>query len=132
MSEQIEEQVDKLLEDCDAIMDKIADSTVTPSEAEELSNKFLGLTYRINARLRDLRGDGILLEGVKDIVYSQAFGGIDEKANVSKAKAMATANPTFQKSSIKHKRKDNEIKYWSGNYDIMNNAHIFYKMLCKD
>jgi hypothetical protein len=123
--------VDQLMSDCDAAMERIADVTVTPAEAEELSNLFLGLTYRVNNRIRELKNDLIPLELKKTLSYNKAFKSVDDKVNVSKAKALASADTEYLSDMARQTKKENEVDYWKRNFDVLNNAHIFFKSLTR-
>jgi len=123
---------DVLKKDCDELMERLSEYNVSPSEAQELSQRFLSMCHRVNHRLRDINNEMIKLSIMEKLAYKKAFAAVDPKANVSKAKAFASADKGYIEASIKLQREDNEKGYWKGVYDVSNNAHIFYKLLCRD
>jgi len=71
---------------------------VSPAEAQELAQKFLGMSYRINSRLRDVRNDIIKNSILERNAYKNAYNGMDKKLSVSAQKAIASANIDYMKA----------------------------------
>jgi len=132
MSPEAVQEIVKLEAECDLLMEELQDYNVSPSKAQELSNKFLGMSYRINRKIRDMRNEMIKLSLLERNSYSKAFKSQDPKLNVSKAKAFASADKEYMRSHIMLQRNENERDYWKGIYDIFNDAHKFYKSLCRE
>jgi len=124
--------VGNLEQECDTLMERLTSYNVSPAEAEELSNQFLGMTYRINHKLRDVKNELIKLSILEKNAYSTAFKSLDNKLSVSKQKALASADISCLKASVVLQKTENERDYWKGNYDVFQDAHKFYKSLCRD
>jgi len=124
--------VDPLLIDSDKLIEKLAEYNVSPAEAQELSQKFLGMSYRINRKLRDIKNEVIKNSILEKNAYKKAFQVIDNKLSVSKQKALASADMEYLKNSVILQKNVNDVDYWKGVYEVCNNAHIFYKQLCRD
>ena len=121
-----------LSSDCDEMMEKLVDYEVSPNEAQERATKFLSLAYRINHRVLEVKNNIIKAKVLADASYAAAFKGVDEKANVSKAKALASADKGYLKQSVELQKLEAEESYWKSMYEIMNNGHIFYKLLTRE
>lgn len=121
----------RLIQDLDALLDKLVDYEVTPNEAQARATEFLSLSYRVNSRLRDTRLEIIKAKVLSDNAYSNAFKTIDEKVNVSKAKALASADREYLKNSVELQKLESEESFWKGMFEVVNNGHIFYKMLTR-
>lgn len=128
----MKEQLEALEKECDVLMERLTDYMVSPAEAQELANRFLSMTYRVNHQLRDINNELIKLSVLDKMAYKTAFDKVDAKANVSKAKAEASADKEYLKNSIALQRLENDKDYWKGVYDIFEKGHLFYKMLTRD
>lgn len=117
--------------DCHELMEKLVDYEVSPNEAQHRATLFFSLTYRVNNRLTEVKNEIIKAKVMATASYANAFNGIDEKANVSKAKAIASADKSYLKNSIELQRLEAEEGHWKNMFEIMNNGHIFYKGLTK-
>jgi len=122
----------RLVEDCDSLMERLSSYNVTPSEAEELSSRFLDMTYRINKHLRDIKNEQIKFSILDKNKYADAFKELDNKLSVSKQKALASSNKEYLRANVMLQKNSNEIDYWKSNLDICQDAHKFYKSLCRD
>lgn len=118
--------------DCDEMMEKLVDYEVSPNEAQERATQFLSLAYRVNAKLTDVKNDIIKAKVLTTASYANAFSGIDEKANVSKAKALASADKSYLKQSIELQKLEVQESHWKNMFELMNNGHIFYKLLTRE
>ena len=90
----------KLEKDCDETMESLADYEVSPDEAQSRATKFLALSYRVNSKIKSVKNEIIKAKVLATTSYASAFNGVDEKANVSKAKALASANPEHLKQNV--------------------------------
>ena len=90
------------------------------------------MSYRINKKIRNIKNELIKLTLLERSAYSKAFSSVDSKKNVSQMKAEASAEPGYLKASIALQKAENERDYWKGTYDVMNNAHIFFRNLLRD
>jgi len=124
--------MEALEQECDTLMEELANYNVSPAEAEELANKFLAMAYRINRKVRDIRNDIIKLSLLERNAYADAFKQLDDKLSVSKQKALASSDRNFLRQNVLLQKTSNACEYWRGNYDVFEKAHIFYKSLCRD
>lgn len=103
--------------DCDEMMEKLVDYEVSPNEAQERATQFLSLAYRVNAKLTDVKNDIIKAKVLTTASYANAFNGIDEKANVSKAKALASADKSYLKQSIELQKLEVQESHWKNMFE---------------
>jgi len=128
----MEDNKNLLKNDCDEMMERLSNYEVSPNEAQELATRFFQLAYRVNNKLRDVKNEIIRSKTLATTAYANAFNVVDEKANVSKAKAVASADKTYLRQNVELQRLENEESYWKNMLDLMNNGHIFYKLLARD
>lgn len=113
-------------------MEQLKNYNVSPNEAEELSTKFLSMSYRINTKLRNLKNELIKLSILEKMAYERAFKGFSDKMSVSKQKATAQANPEYLKANVQNQKMTNDKEYWEGSFEVMKDSHKFYKSLCRE
>ena len=118
-------------QECDLLMGELNNYDASPSEAQDLANKFLGMSYRVVGVIRDISNEIIMLDICEKGAYKSGFDSVDEKVNVTKAKALAQSNPKFLLAMKKKQEMENYKDYWKGVLDVFNNAHIFYRGLCR-
>ncbi len=128
MSESIEEFQKQIEDKCDKVRVALAECPeATPHEAKTHSAFALETSIYLYRLLRYINKEIIKVEVQKDASYSSAFKNIDDKVNVSKAKAIASANIDHQKHSIMLKKLENDREYFKGMVSVCENSHKFYK-----
>jgi len=124
--------LNKLEKEFDELMGKLNLYNVSPSEAYELAAKFLSASYAANKAIRDISNELIIFDLQEKTAYKDAIEKIDNKVNVIKTKAIASADKAYLSKILKKQQLEGLKSYWRGCYDIFNNAHIFYRNVAKD
>ena len=132
MNKELKERLNKIEAEFDELMDKLNVYDVSPSEAYELAAKFLAGSYRVNKIVRDVSNDIIRLDIREKASYKVAFDGIDNKINVTKSKAIASADKDYLARMMEKEEAENAKSYWKGVYEVFTNAHIFYKLQTRE
>lgn len=128
MDAKVKAKIDLVDEKCEQVRTTLAEMPeATPHEAKRASAFALETSLWIARVLRDIKNEIILLEVKKTATYSKSFKGIDDKVNVSKAKAMASANPDHIMADVELKRAENMKEYFEEMFKVCENAHKFYK-----
>lgn len=99
----------------------------SPAEAKKHSAYALETSLMIVRVLRDVNTELIKIQVQKDAAYSNAFKLVDDKINVSKAKAIASGDKNNQIQTVKLKQFEGYQEYFKKMYEVCENSHRFYK-----
>lgn len=100
-------------------------------EYERRSGEFLTAMAKITDWKHILSEEKIKLTSIQMAVYAeQLFKGSEKTITANKTIAEASIEYTQAREDLE--RIENDISYLKTHYEIYNNAHLFYRQLCKE
>jgi len=105
-------------------------TSISYTEAERRAGEFLVGMARITDMKHLLSGDKIRMLSVQTAVYASLMAKGTAKT-VTENKLNAEASPEYEKAREDLEHLENDISYLRAYYDILNNAHIFYRTMAK-
>jgi len=105
-------------------------TSISYTEAERRAGEFLVGMARITDMKHLLSGDKIRLTSVQTAVYATLMAKGAAKT-VTENKLNAEASEDYIKAREELESIENDISYLKAYYDILNNAHIFYRTMAK-
>lgn len=119
-------EIDRQLEQYVDLMEIKNRQIIPPSEAEYRASLFLtACAHCINwrATYAELKHGA---EARRDVAYKLALIRAEAK-NAQLAKAIAEADPEYQKEMINANQLEDKVKYFEMYYQLFTNSHIFYR-----
>ncbi len=105
-------------------------TSISYTEAERRAGEFLVGMARITDMKHLLSGDKIRMLSVQTAVYASLMAKGTAKT-VTENKLNTEASPEYEKAREDLEHLENDISYLRAYYDILNNAHIFYRTMAK-
>jgi hypothetical protein len=106
-------------------------TSVSYTEAEKRAGEFLVAMAKITDLKHTFSNEKIRLQSIQTAVFAQEIAKGDGKT-ITKDKLVAEASEAYQVAREDLEMVDNDISYLRAYYDIMNNAHIFYRALSRE
>lgn len=115
----------------DELIELVEDEDVSPKEAERLAAKFWRATYFCNKDIKRAKKETILTEEVKALQYNEAIKNTPGN-KITEKKIDADTNTEYRKAVKLHEEAVEEYEYYKRLFKVLENGHIFYKLLSRE
>lgn len=105
--------------------------SISVVEYERRASEFLTALARIADWKHMLSEEKIRLTSIQLAVYADQLSRGSEKT-ITANKTIAEASPEYTKAREDLEFIENDISYLKTHYEIYNNAHLFYRQMCKE